>query len=307
MDLRQLQYFVQIAKSGGFNRASEVLHIAQSALSRQMRQLEHELGVDLFERSARGVRLTPAGELMVERAEALLRQFRETKDQLLALAEVPRGRVAFGIPAILRDAFAAPLVERFNDLHPNVEITYVTGLSKELREWILEGKIDLGVFGLLEPETVLKAEPLLRDDIMAVGRSPTPFAGRATMSAREMMALPLVVSNREQLRLVLKRNGETGAAPLGHIPEINDSALLMNWVLSGKYYSILPRSMVAHHIEKGELFGAIVPGIQYQWVVGYAPERTLSAAARTIQRMLFEIGQQLEAANAGRQAPRRTN
>lgn len=289
MDLRQLKYFVQIAEMGGFTRASEVLHVAQSALSRQMSHLEGELGVALFERTARGVRLTPAGELMVARSTTLLRQFQEIKSELLALAETPHGKVSFGIPAIMRETLAMPLVQRFNELYPDVEITFVTGLSQELREWLIAGKINLAVYGLLEPETVLDTQILTHDDIVLVGRAPLPFPGGAEIALDDIGDLPLAVSTREQLRQLLRQTGSRAPINMGKIPEISDSALLLEMLLTGKYYSILPRGMVAKHVESGALDIRPIPGVRYEWVVAHSREHTPSAAERTIEKMLLEI------------------
>lgn len=289
MDLRQLRYFVQIAECGGFTRASEILHVAQSALSRQMGHLEAELGVALFERTARGVRLTPAGELMVDRATGLLRQFQEIKSELLALAETPHGKVSFGIPAIMRETLAIPLVQKFNELYPEVEITFVTGLSQELREWLIAGKIDLAVYGLLEPESVLATQTLTFDDIVLVGRPPLPLPAGASVAIDDIAEFPLAVSTREQLRQLLRRTGSRTAFNFARIPEISDSALLLEMLLTGRYYSILPRGMVSKHVEAGDLEVRPIPDIRYEWVVAHSRDHAPSAAERTIEQMLHEI------------------
>ena len=91
MDIRQLGYFVQIATLGGFNRAATRLYIAQSALSRQVKLLEEELGVELFIRKPLGIELTAAGKLLLDRSAALLQHFKQVQEEVIAESGVVRG------------------------------------------------------------------------------------------------------------------------------------------------------------------------------------------------------------------------
>jgi LysR family nitrogen assimilation transcriptional regulator len=299
VDLRQLRYFVGIAECGGFNRAADVLHIAQSALSRQMGDLEAELGVQLFLRTQRGVSLTPAGKIMVERASALLAHFASIKNELAALSEKPHGRVSFGIPAIMRDTLAQPVVQRFNETYPDVDLTFVTGLSREIRDLILAARIDLGVIGLLEPETTLATASLFYDDLVVVGRGPLPLdPGDASVAT--VMELPLAVSSRDQLQTVLRLTGARTRPDLSRIPEISDSTLLLEMVTSGRYCSILPWRMVASAVADRRLEHRRMPGVSYEWVIAFPADVPVSAAAATIRTMLLELAQQTAADAAPR-------
>src|SRR4051794_37327791 len=110
MDLQQLRYFVALATQQHFGRAASVLHVAQPALSRQMRLLEEELGVKLFERHARGAAPTEEAKLLLERASFLLRYAEQMKTDLMEFRREPRGTVAIGLSPGLAQLLAVPLL-----------------------------------------------------------------------------------------------------------------------------------------------------------------------------------------------------
>jgi LysR family transcriptional regulator, nitrogen assimilation regulatory protein len=109
VNLRQLSYFLQIAELQSFTRAASVLHVAQPSLSRQMQMLEHELGVLLFVRSDKGVKLTDAGVALQERASAVLQQVRQIRDEVGLQSKAPKGELSFGLPPSLCDLITVPL------------------------------------------------------------------------------------------------------------------------------------------------------------------------------------------------------
>jgi len=133
MDLKQLNTFVQVAELGSLSKAADRLHIAQPALSRQVRMLEEELKVRLFSRHGRGMVLTESGNLLLSRATAILRQIEEIRADLTEQAGAIRGKVVLGTPPTVGDVLAARLAERFMTQYPEVMRSEERRVGKECR------------------------------------------------------------------------------------------------------------------------------------------------------------------------------
>jgi DNA-binding transcriptional LysR family regulator len=166
MELRHLRYFVAIAEEQSFTRAAERLWVAQPGLSTQIRRLEEELGVKLFERHTRGVELTAAGEIFLERARAALAAADAARAVVSDLESGLVGTIRLGIATGPESDLVKPLLERFAAEHPNVEMTVVESfggtLWRDLRDGRLDAMIVPSVFGSPELHRIqLAAEPLV--------------------------------------------------------------------------------------------------------------------------------------------------
>src|SRR3546814_14168642 len=128
MDTRALRYFVHVAQLKSFSRAAAHLRIAQPALSRQIRNLEDELGVQLLTRSVRGVQMTEAGALLLERAEVILDQIKKARLEVAAEAGEPSGRLTLAVTPAAGPMLVPPLVERCEASFPKVSLRFVEGL-----------------------------------------------------------------------------------------------------------------------------------------------------------------------------------
>lgn len=145
MELRQLTYFEAVARHGGFTRAAAHLHVAQSAVSAQIRSLEAELGVALFARSTRRVALTHAGELFLDRTRRVFAELDGARADLVDLAAVARGRVTIGATAILGDFDLPRTLAGFHHRYPGVSVTLRSGLVATLLSMLDSGDTDLAV------------------------------------------------------------------------------------------------------------------------------------------------------------------
>jgi DNA-binding transcriptional LysR family regulator len=194
MELRHLRYFVAIAEERSISRAAERLWIAQPGLSTHMRRLEGELGVKLFERHARGVDLTPAGELFLERARAVLAAAelaRSTGENLKAGVE---GSVRLGVANEMPSATAPSLLASFGRERPEVEVTvfesYAGTLVRELRDGRLDAVIGPSDFASADLRSVrLASEPW----VVLVGRR-HPLATPGPVHARDLHGVPIMVT-----------------------------------------------------------------------------------------------------------------
>lgn len=149
MELRVLQYFLMVAREENITRAAELLHITQPTLSRQLMQLEEELGVTLFHRGKRRITLTADGMLLRRRAEELVSLAEKTVTELSRSDNVLSGTVAIGSGEYKSTSFLATLIQDFQQAHPQVQFQIYSGTADNIQERIAHGLLDLGL--LQEP------------------------------------------------------------------------------------------------------------------------------------------------------------
>src|ERR1700722_13489465 len=188
MELRQLEYIVAIADTGSFTGAGRRCHVAQSALSRQVAQLETELGVRLFHRTTREVRLTGAGHAFLPAARRVLSEAARARAEVSA-AGVPRGQIRLGATQTASGSLdLAGLLGEFRRLFPDVTVTITAGPRQELVADVVEGDLDLPLAAEadLAPGGT-RFQPLLADEpLLAVVAPDDPLARRDPVSLAEI-------------------------------------------------------------------------------------------------------------------------
>ncbi|MBA9001916.1 LysR family transcriptional regulator [Thermomonospora cellulosilytica] len=193
MELRQLEYFVAVAEERNFTRAAERVHISQSGVSAQIRQLERELGAELFDRSARTVTLTVAGKAALEHARAALAAAEAVGQAVGEVTDLIRGRLAVGMVigctvTPLFDALAA-----FHRAHPGVELALLEDDSDRLVEGVRDGALDLALVGTAAAaHDGLETLPIISERLVAAVPSGHPLAERRRVALRELAGHPLV-------------------------------------------------------------------------------------------------------------------
>lgn len=196
MELRHLRYFLAAADGLHFGRAARRLHISQPTVSQQIRELEEELGADLFERRGRGVRLTPAGELFRTYASRAIEDVRAGGQALDALAkhEVGELRVAY-LPSMTAGV-VVPAVASVLRKHPGVRVIAYEGVSRRVERLVMEGKADVGL-GLLPTRSAgLETEPLLEGRLALVVPKHHRLAAEGAASLRDVGDEPFALLSR---------------------------------------------------------------------------------------------------------------
>ncbi len=166
MELRQLRYFMTVARTLSFTKAAAEVHIAQPPLSRQVANLEAELGVGLFERSSRGIKLTPAGALLVERATEILQRVERIKREVAAFSETRRRLFKIGFDLSLLYGRTPRIFRYLRESHPGHDFEYVEFASADQARAIRNGEIDLalGLTLLVDDQVeqiIVRNEPLM--------------------------------------------------------------------------------------------------------------------------------------------------
>src|SRR5208283_1604253 len=245
MDLKQLEYFRHVAELGSFTRASAYLSVVQPALSRQVRQLEAELGQNLFERNGRGVVLTDAGSRLLEHARGILTQIGRARQELEDQRNGDSGHVALGLPPSLGSSVTVPLVKAFEKLLPNARLATVEGLSAYILEWLSLGRVDCALVYNATASATVDVQPLLEDQLFLIAPLETGTLGRpargSSITLAQLADYPLIIPSRPHaMRMSVENALANVDRKIRVAHEIECIPAVIDLVRQGHGYGVLP-------------------------------------------------------------------
>ncbi|MFH8798787.1 LysR family transcriptional regulator [Streptomyces sp. NPDC017936] len=208
MELRHLRYFVAVAEEGSVNRAARRLLVSQPSLSRQILQLERDLGQRLLQRTSRGVRLTPAGQALLPHAHQLLAMADATRETVAGAGAV-RQPVTLGVPPGTDGIWLIALVDTVRARLPHVALEYVEATSADQLRLLGGGRIDLGLVHRPPPDP-LRAWELRRDPLGIAVRPGHPLAGRDEFELADLDGVRTLLHAQD--RLPAEQHGLVAAA-----------------------------------------------------------------------------------------------
>lgn len=197
MDIRLLNYFLAVAREGNISKAAESLHITQPTLSRQMMELEEELGTDLFVRGKRKIMLTDSGILFQQRAKEIIQQFEKTKRELAEQNNLTGGVVTIGCVESSASYLLPDVLSEFSKQYPMVKYELYSADGNDIREKIDRGDIDIGI--LLEPVETAKYDYIrlpFYEQWGIVMKKDAPFADKKSINMEDIKNKPLIVPRR---------------------------------------------------------------------------------------------------------------
>ncbi|MEJ8821211.1 LysR family transcriptional regulator [Variovorax humicola] len=291
MDLRQLGYFVSIAEHGGFAAAARARYVSQSALSRQVQLLEEEIGTRLLERSSRGIVLTPAGQILLERAGRLFKDVSQLKEDVLGEAETPSGRIVLGLTPSMRQLFAGNLVEGFLRRFPAVHLGVIEGLSHAMAESLARGLCDVAVFIRDDAKgRALSTRKLIDEPLVIAAQSRAGLRMDTPVDVTEVAKHPLIVSRSNRVTSGLEKEAVRLGCPLNIIIDVQPLHLSIDLVCRGVAYMVVPFSAAVTEYEAGFLSMAPIKGFNTGWVVAWPSDRKVSAASlRLVEAVQNEV------------------
>lgn len=201
MEIRVLRYFLTVVQEGSINRAAEVLHITQPTLSRQLSQLEEEVGVKLFQRGVRKITLTNEGILLRRRAEEILSLVDRTEKELVEQEKLVEGRIVIGCGELTAVQILPEVIENFHKKYPLVSYDIFTANADLVKEQMEKGLVDIGV--LLEPIDMEKFDFIRlagKERWVVLMRPDDPLADKEAVSAKDLENLPLILPRRTNVR-----------------------------------------------------------------------------------------------------------
>jgi DNA-binding transcriptional LysR family regulator len=247
LDLRQLEHFVAVADEQHFTRAAQKVHIVQSALSTSIRALEIELGAQLFVRSTRSVKLTPAGKALYGKAVAVLAGVREARVAVEAVQGLERGSLTIGVVQSIGPFLnLAELLGTFRADHPGIEIRVYQGSTTSLMEDVRSARLDLAIVPLFEPlhdvaTIFIACEPLV------VACAPNhPLAGTSDVSLARLANEPFVDFLLDWgTRRIVDRAFSQAGVERRTMFEVSDLQTAFDLVARGLGIALLPKALVA--------------------------------------------------------------
>lgn len=197
MEIRVLRYFLTVVREESITKAAEVLHITQPTLSRQLAQMEEEVGVKLFHRGARRIDLTNEGILLRRRAEEILQLVDKTEKELIEQEEQVEGKISIGCGEIAAVQVLPKLIKKFREKYPQVTFDIFTATADLVKEQMDKGLLDIGL--LLEPVDMEKYD-FIRLDVkekwVVLMRPDSPLAEKEFVTAKDLSELPLILPRR---------------------------------------------------------------------------------------------------------------
>lgn len=197
MDLRVLKYFLAVAKEGNITKAAEVLHVTQPTLSRQLMELEKEMGASLFVRGKRQITLTESGILFQQRVKEITFLFDKTERDLAEQKDLINGVVSIGCVETVASAMMPEMIDHFSKQYPLVQYELYSADGDDIREKLDHGNIDIGV--LLEPIETAKYDFIrlpFREVWGILVRQDDPLAERDSVHVEDILDLPLILPRR---------------------------------------------------------------------------------------------------------------
>jgi len=197
MDLRQLSYFLEVARHASFSRASQAIHLSQPTLSKMVKNLEEELDVVLLDRSTRRVVLTEAGKVVQAHAQTVINASQQLLAAVLDLKEMRQGQFALGLPPVIGASFFPKVIAEFHQIHPDILIQIVEEGGKRIEQLLLEGEIDLGVVVLPVDEGLFEVVPIVKRHLNLVVPLTHPLTDKNDVRLAELKEEPFILFRQE--------------------------------------------------------------------------------------------------------------
>jgi len=240
MELYQLEYFLEAARQRNFTRAAAHLHLAQAALSEQIRKLESELGTPLFNRGRRETVLTSAGETLRQHAEALLERSAAAKQAVQDLISLRGGRLTIGAIPSVSACLLPAAIAAFRKLHPLVELALYEGTSEIVAQWVDSGRVEFGIVQLPTSSGSFDEHPLFVEPFVALISKNHALAKQKTIALAKLADEPFILYKGRARDTAL-----TACRTAGFEPRIacesSELETIRSLVAAGLGIAILPR------------------------------------------------------------------
>lgn len=259
MNFDDLSAFVAVARQRSFSRASSQLRVAVSALSKRVQRLELAMGRELLVRHSKGVSLTSAGVVVMERAGELLDRFEHLERDVFTGLETPGGQVRIALPPATSRLLAPLVYERCKQQFPDIAPVIRAGVSDAIHQWLGDDELDLALMYNAEESSSLVIQPLLVEPLYVIAPSHDPVTREpieypAAYTLADLAHLPLLLSRRpHSIRVLLDRLCARYGQRMNLVFEVDGIEMLVGMVTAGHGVGIFGYAGLRDELERGEL------------------------------------------------------
>ncbi|HWR14375.1 MAG TPA: LysR family transcriptional regulator [Terriglobales bacterium] len=281
MDFDQLVTFIEVAKLRNFSRAGQKVFRSQSAVSAQIRQLEHEYGERLLDRSGKNVSLTAAGEVFLEYAQRFVRLRTESLQAVASQSDKPRGVLVVGANEATCLYVLPEVFGNYSKEYPQVQVSIYRNFSRKILERVEDGTVDLGVVSLPVKSPNLKVHPIFRDRIMCMVSARNPLSNKTEVGVRELSEQPLIFPKTGSTRQLFDSIFRPYRGKLRVAMEIPSVSMIKRFVAADVGVSLVTASYAADQVRSGEAKLLALKGLNLYRELGlvHRSDKTLSPAA----------------------------
>ncbi|MCA1622802.1 MAG: LysR family transcriptional regulator [Acidobacteria bacterium] len=272
MEIRQLKAFLAIAEARTFTAGARQVNITQAAISMQIRQLEEEVGLQLFTRTPRRVILTEAGEVLVDRARKILREHDSAIAEIAEIAGAEYGRLRIGsASAMFATAQLPNILEKLKGRFPNAEITVSSGTSQVLVDKIQHGNIDIAFVSLPVETSNVQTDLLFSDEIVAISHPQHPLAKEKFISAATLAGEQLILGEQggNTRRMIDDFFAAANVRP-NVVMELSRQEAINKMVENQMGVGIAGAKSISKEIREKKLVSWLIEGAEIKWNLGLA-------------------------------------
>jgi DNA-binding transcriptional LysR family regulator len=312
-DLRQVVHFIEVAQTGSLTQTALQLDVSHSVLSREIQDLELQLGQRLFHRTGRGMKLTEFGRQLLPRAQRLMLEVSRLSDEASTLHGCLRGAVTIALPGSVTALIAAPLIALVRARFPDVYLRFVDAVSGAIEELLASGRIDIGLFYTGQADAQRGDVRLTISRLFLIGPRRDALTAKPSVTLAQVAKCDLILPSRPGgVRAIV----EDAASKMGlrlRIPcEIDSLLALKEVVRAGVGYTVCSMDAVASDVRAGQLQAAPIcePELTRTLVINLASKQSLTIAARAVAELipsatqpLIDVGHWLPRASADHTRP----
>lgn len=292
MDLKQLRAFLAVAETGNVTRASEILHLVQPAVSRQIRMLEEDVGAALFERERYGMALTEAGQALVVYARRALLELERAKAEIAGMDKGISGLVTLGLLPSTIDILSSELIRRVSAHYPDIRMRLAMGYAGNLVHWLESGEVDACLLYGTARSPEIETLPLLEETLWVIGPGGCGLRPEHPIHLAELANKALVLPSAPHgIRALVDHACAISNVKLQMGTETNALSVQRSLVIGGHGWTILPPIAVADDLRQGTLCGAPIaaPAITRTIVLGFSKQRATSKSVQCAVEHLTAI------------------
>jgi DNA-binding transcriptional LysR family regulator len=260
MNIKSLNYFIEVAKEKSFTNASKNLFVCQSALSKAIKTFENELDITLIDRTSKHFKLTPEGQLLYENGVIALKVINEQLEMLLDSVSIEKGKIKVGVPPVISTIYFTSIIKSFKDNFHSINLQIIEAGANTVKDKVHNGEIDIGVVILPFSSDEFNITPIFSDVVVVANKS-HPFASREEVSLLEIKDEPLISLNETYMlydRIKIRCN-EAGFEPniictssqwdfIAEMVALNQGISILPKPILSKFHS---KNIKAIHIKEG--------------------------------------------------------